>query len=116
MGRSMCVALAIAGCGSKPQMIPPSDQAPQIATFTATPSAIAAGAATDVTFAWTYANAPSPTPDCTIDPDVGAIAMDAPANITIGPLGLTRDYTLTCTNAAGSATATTTITAYCGQG
>lgn len=81
---------------------------PAIATFTATPSTITANVASSVTFAWTYSNAPTPVPTCSIDQNIGAITSGSARSVT---LAATTVFTLTCMNAAGSVMQPVTITA-----
>lgn len=82
--------------------------APLIAAFTATPSTVTIGAPTSVTFAWSYANTPSPTPSCSIDNAIGTVTSGSARTLT---LAATTVYTLTCTNTGGSAMQPVTITA-----
>lgn len=84
--------------------IPPA--APAIATFTATPSPLMPNAATTVTFNWTYSNAPSPTPVCTIDGGIGTATTGMTASVT---LAQARTYRLRCQNSQGTATRDTTV-------
>ena len=81
---------------------------PAIATFTATPSTVTTNVATTVTFAWTFSNAPTPTPTCSIDQNIGAITSGSARTVT---LAATTVFTLTCMNAAGMAMQPVTITA-----
>ncbi|MBN2497380.1 MAG: hypothetical protein JXR96_22505 [Deltaproteobacteria bacterium] len=96
-----------AGSDSAQVTVTAADVAPEIVTFTATPSAVPTGAATVVTWEWTYANTPAPEPSCEIDGGVGALESGATTRVT-----LTADtvFTLTCTNAAGSDFAQVTVT------
>ena len=80
--------------------------APELAAFSATPSAIVSGSATDVTWVWSYANTPAPAPSCTIDQDVGTITSGKATSVTL--TGSTT-FTLTCSNSAGSDEATVEI-------
>ncbi len=80
--------------------------APVLGSFTATPSSVTMNAATSVTFAWTYANSPTPAPTCSIDQGLGAITSGSARTLT---LAADATYTLTCTNSAGSVTGTRTI-------
>ncbi len=80
--------------------------APVIATFGGIPTAVVEGADTPIAWTWTYANAPGPTPICTIDHDVGAVTSGSSTNVT---LAAATTFTLTCTNDGGSDTAETTI-------
>ncbi len=79
---------------------------PQIAAFTATPSSVTTGVTTSVTWSWTYANSPTPTPTCAIDNTVGTLTPGVGTPVTINAA---TTYTLTCTNTAGSHTAQTTV-------
>ncbi len=74
--------------------------APSIASFTADPATIAAGASTTLSWSVTGATAIS------IDPDIGALTG---TSRTVSPAATTL-YTLTATNAAGSATRQVTVT------
>jgi hypothetical protein len=79
--------------------------APQIAAFTASPSLVTPESGVVVTWTWSYANAPVPAPTCSIA-GVGTITSGTAASVSV-----TSDttFTLTCSNAAGSATADVTI-------
>ena len=79
----------------------PAPVAPVLATLVASPSSVVTGTPTDVTFTWTYANTPTPAPDCTLDHGIGSISNGATTSLT---LAAATTYTLTCTNAAGSDT------------
>ena len=88
--------------------VPPT--APLIATFTANPTTLVVGAATNVQFTLTLSNTPSPAATCTIEHGVG--------NITPGATGLmssitqtgTRMYRVRCSNGVGvAATAQVTL-------
>lgn len=81
--------------------------APDIATFTADPPAVTTGADTTITWAWTYNGTPVPAATCEIDNGVGAMTNGGTSTINIAADTL---YTLTCTNAVDSDTATLTIT------
>jgi EGF domain len=83
--------------------IPPT--APIIGTFTATPPTLAVGAATDVTFAFTFSNFPSPAPTCTID-GIGAAMPSATASLT---LTQARTYRLRCSNIQNMANPVTAL-------
>jgi len=65
-----------------------------------------AGAATPVTWTWTYANSPTPAPTCAIDNGVGSLTTGKTTSVT---LLASTDFTLTCSNSAGSATVKTTV-------
>lgn len=73
---------------------------PLIASFTASPSTITAGAS--ATLAWSVTGATS----LSLDPGIGAVTGTSRA---VSPAATTA-YTLTSTNAAGSSTATVTVT------
>jgi len=76
--------------------------APTIATFTATPSTLSVGVATDVTWTWTYTNTPSPAPMCIIE-GIGPVTPGAMSNLT---LTQARTFRLRCTNSAPGGTLT----------
>ena len=82
------------------QDTPPGVQAPVISAFTATPSAIAQGQAT--TLSWTVSGAPS----LSIDNGVGAVSG---SSRSVSP-AQTTTYRLTATSSAGSSTASFTVT------
>lgn len=84
--------------------IPPA--APNLSTFTATPSPLMPNAATTVTFNWTYTNAPSPTPTCTIDGGIGTATPGMTASLA---LPQARTYRLRCQNTQGSSTRDVTV-------
>lgn len=77
--------------------------APVVGTVTLGPDTVLTGSPTAVSFSWTYANAPVPAPTCTISSGVGAIS-----NGGVTTVNLTADtaFTVTCTNSAGSGSAT----------
>lgn len=78
--------------------------APTIIAFTATPSMIAAGGSS--VLEWSVALT-DPSPTCTIEP--GALSAVVPSGYTPVSPAASTTYTLTCTNAVGSASATTTV-------
>jgi hypothetical protein len=84
--------------------VPPA--APVIATFTATPPTIPSGTPTNVTFAWTYANSPSPPPTCTIDGVAGNVTSGMATSLT---LTTSRVYRLRCTNTQGTGAAVASV-------
>lgn len=81
--------------------------APQLATFATAPTTVVSGAPTSVTFAWTFANAPSPAPTCSIDQSIGTITNGSARTLT---LTANTTYTLTCSNAGGMTTMPFTVT------
>jgi hypothetical protein len=81
--------------------------APVIATLTATPMQLLTNVAGDVVFAWTYANPPVPSPNCTLDNGIGAVTNGVAKNITLPG---TTQLVLTCTNSEGTDTENVTIT------
>lgn len=83
--------------------IPPT--APILASFTATPSTLAVGTATDVTWTWTFANSPSPAPACTIE----GTSATMPGAATSVTLTQARTYRLRCASSVGAATALVTL-------
>lgn len=107
----LAVLAAAAGCGDgdaalvdaapfvKPDSAPPMPKAPTLTSFTASPSQVSAGFATDITWSWTYLDLPYPTPACTIDNGIGAVAKGDKRSVTLSAV---TTYTLTCTNSAGS--------------
>jgi hypothetical protein len=82
--------------------------APDLATFTTTPSTVVANTATNVTFNWTYTGTPTPAPTCTIDNGINTITQGQTKSVNIAA---NTTYTLTCTNSAGTDTRTATINA-----
>ena len=78
----------------------PSQPAPAIATFEATPSSLAAGGS--ATLQWEVTNAST----VSIDQGIGAVALSGNRSITPGS---TTTYKLTATNQYGSSTATTQV-------
>ncbi len=84
--------------------IPPS--APNLVTFTATPSSLTPNAATSVTFDWTFTGSPSPPPVCTIDQGIGTATSGMSVSLT---LPQARTYRLRCTNAYGTSTRDVTV-------
>ncbi len=91
----------LAGCTS-PFPTTKQDPAPTIASFTASPASITAGAST--TLSWTTAGATS----VTVTPGSFA-SSSATGSVALSPTATTT-YTLTATNSTGSATATTIVT------
>lgn len=81
--------------------------APDIATFTADPMTVPASTDTAVMWSWTYNGTPVPAATCEIDNGVGAVASGDTTLVNIAADTL---FTLTCTNAVTSDTATLTIT------
>lgn len=73
--------------------------APILDTFTTTPQSVTINTPTNVKWAWTFANSPTPSPTCTIDNGVGSILNGFSSSVN---LAATTTYTLTCTNSAGS--------------
>ncbi|MBL0211757.1 MAG: heparinase II/III family protein [Holophagaceae bacterium] len=80
--------------------VTPASQPPSISSFTAAPSTITAGQSS--TLSWAVSGATS----LSIDHGIGAVTGTSKA---VNP-GSTTTYKLTATNAAGSVTATTTVT------
>jgi hypothetical protein len=94
----------LAACGGAEDV----SVAPELDSFSVTPSSVTAGAPATVTWSWTFARAPAPEPTCTIDQGVGAVASGATSTLT-----LTADtvFTLSCGNSAGTASRQVTVTA-----
>lgn len=82
--------------------------APVLGTFTASPSAVTIGAATAVTWSWTFSNAPSPAPDCAIDNAVGPVTSGSSTSVT---LAADTVFTLTCSNSFGSGSRQVSVSA-----
>jgi hypothetical protein len=80
--------------------------APVMGPLEATPASVPASTATNVRWTWTYANQPTPTPSCSMDQGVGALTSGMTTRVTLSSDTV---FTLTCTNAAGSATAQVTV-------
>lgn len=78
--------------------------APEIASFAASPDTVVAGVATSITWTWSYANDPD-SPDCEIL-EIGPIEMGGSSTVT---LAASTTYTLRCSNAAGADTAVVPI-------
>ncbi|MDB4958470.1 MAG: hypothetical protein JWO36_6039 [Myxococcales bacterium] len=72
--------------------------APVLASFTANPMTLTAGAATQVTFGFRYSNQPWPDPSCNVDHNVGAVYDGAATSVTLQE---STKLTLTCANSAG---------------
>jgi hypothetical protein len=92
-------ALALAACGGHDYSTP---GAPTIASFTATPAALAAGGGT-VQLSWSSADATT----LSIDNGVGDVSGITSKSVTVSA-GTT--FTLTATNAVGTASASTSVT------
>jgi hypothetical protein len=71
---------------------------PILASFTADPPAITAGAATQVTWSYSYSNQPWPDPTCTIDHSVGNIYAGQATSVTLQE---STSFKLVCANSAG---------------
>jgi hypothetical protein len=91
--------LLLAGCSSSSSN---SGSDPIIASLIATPSTIASGQTS--TLSWSVSGATS----LRLDP--GAVDVSSLTQRVVGPLTATTTYTLTATNATGSVTATATVT------
>lgn len=87
-----------AGQGMRQVIVNVTPSAPQIATFTVTPSSVTPGTATPLTFTWTYSNTPSPVPTCSIDNGQTTITSGTPTTLT---LTQARTFRLRCTNGVG---------------
>lgn len=87
--------------GGDGRVIDGMNSAPMITSFQATPSQVAAGTPTDVTWTWTYAQEPTfPDPTCSIDRGVGAVTRGQTTSVNIN---VVTTFTLTCTNSEGMA-------------
>ena len=71
---------------------------PILAAFDASPSSLTAGVATPMTWSFSYANVPWPTPTCIVDHGVGTVTAGAETSVT---LSATTTFSLACANAAG---------------
>lgn len=91
--------LLLAGCSSSSSS---TGSDPVIASFIATPSTIASGASS--TLSWSVTGA------TTLRLDPGAIDVSSLTQRVVGPLTASTTYTLTATNATGSVTANATVT------
>ncbi len=95
------------GMSSRPVVVTTgSPIAPTISSFTATPNAIVANTPTNVTWNWTYSSTPNPPAGCSINNGVGAVTQGQTTSVMIASPTV---FTLTCMNAAGQGTRTTTI-------
>jgi hypothetical protein len=74
---------------------------PILASFSVYPPSITAGAATDITWSFQYANEPWPEPACTVDHGVGRVQAGAIRSVALQD---STSFTLTCANSAGRAT------------
>lgn len=90
--------LLLVGCGSGAGT---SGEAPQIASFAASPDTVVAGVGTSVTWTWSYANDPD-SPECEIL-EIG-MPMESGGSSTV-TLSASTTFTLRCSNAAGADTA-----------
>ena len=81
---------------------------PHLFSFGAQPALVDVGKPTSVQWTWAFDGDPSPVPSCEITPGVGAMVSG-----TTSDVALTADTTfvLTCTNDAGTGTATATVLA-----
>jgi hypothetical protein len=80
----------------EPRAVPPI-----LASFSVYPPSITAGAATPMTWTYSYANTPYPEPQCSVDHGVGYVANGRPSNLMMND---SADLTLTCANSAGKST------------
>ena len=103
ISRTLSVFVLVAACGGGGGA---TGEAPQIASFAASPDTILAGEATQITWTWTYANDPD-SPDCEII-ELGT-SMDSGGSSTV-TLAASTTYTLRCSNAAGADTAVAPVT------
>ncbi|MBI5503088.1 MAG: VCBS repeat-containing protein [Deltaproteobacteria bacterium] len=88
--------------------IPPEvPVAPTIAFFRASPPAAVIGEPTPITFVWDYGTFPSPAASCSISNGVGDVTETVVHSVT-GTM-LPQTFTLTCTNGAGSASASVIV-------
>ena len=99
LGAGILLGFLVA-CGGGGETAAPAPPVPVISTFAATPAAIATGASS--TLSWTVTGATS----LSIDGGIGAVTG---SSRTVSPAATTT-YTLTATNANGSATRQTTVT------
>lgn len=77
--------------------------APQLSTFTVTPTSIAPNTSQSYTFSWTFANTPSPAPTCYVN-GASTSAMTSGTSVSL-TLPQARTFRLRCSN--GSAAAVT---------
>src|SRR5687767_12309171 len=112
MRRKLVCLAFVAGCGGGGSDNPgdggidgpPIDGpaiAPVLTSFVASPSQVPGGVATMVTWTWTYAIEPTfPDPTCSINMGVGTVTRGQATSITLTAV---TTFTLTCTNAGGTA-------------
>lgn len=98
------VLLLLTGCGGDdssppPVAMPPAQMAPSIASFSASPQTVNAGQ--NATLNWVVTGAAT----LTVSPGIGTVTG---GSVSVAP-SATTTYTLTATNAAGTATANTTV-------
>ena len=77
-------------------------------SLTMVPQIVTRGKPTDVSLTWAYETGPSGDTQCRVEPDLGIIQEGGVRTIT---LDNTTEFTLTCTNAAGSHSTKTAVTA-----
>lgn len=82
--------------------------APQIATFTVSPTSVAPSTAQSYTFTWSYSNTPSPPPTCYVD-GAGTSAVTSGMQISL-TLPQARTFRLRCINGASGTAATADAT------
>ena len=97
-----CITITPGGDASQNEQEQSSQQAekPLITQFSASPSNIAAGQST--TISWTVSNSES----VTIEPGIGNVALSGSTSVSPST---TMQYTITATNSAGSSVATTVV-------
>jgi hypothetical protein len=83
--------------GSVPERARPSVP-PKLASFSVNPQTVTAGVPTNLTWTYSFANEPWPTPSCTVDHGVGQVWPGAAKPLT---LEASSNLKLTCANAAG---------------
>lgn len=103
---ALVACLALMACGGKSLDTGPDPRAPTITSFTVEPSSVNAGVATDIHWTWTYAESPTPSPICTLDPGSEAIENGSVHPVT---LSMETTFTLDCSNSAGSDAAQATL-------
>src|SRR5882724_953512 len=98
------MSLGGGGVDYAPEPAPPVKERkpvkPILASFSVSPPSITAGAATPITWTFSYANSPYPDPICTVDHKVGNVYAGLASNVTLAE---STTFTLTCANSAGKA-------------
>ncbi len=103
MGVFVALVPVLSGCGQdNVDNLDRSIAKPQIFAFQASPVPLSPGVPTHVSWSWRFVNDILPAPTCEIDQGVGVVLNGDATTIAVD---VDTDFTLTCTNRAGTGTA-----------